>query len=316
MESVKTRLLYFPNTSNERPGNLEHTRGPVTPAPSLCDGVKPHPRNLIPACSKTQLLLSHPNYEINQAAAADVTHRRALKAALNSCVRLCVVAPTVNINLDERSRSFCSGLPEEKIRAFVEGSVLPRFTRVLLQPGSEGEAGGDESTSVGRRWRRRRPSTFRKSGGGGGDGGGVNNNKGTAALHADNATIIPAVTSGLPPSSSSPSSSSSSSCALRRGQRKALAVGSSTASAATAVDNPAVDKQQFLAESDDDEFEADNEDGGGGGRGGGGGSSGSGSGQGQGNFDKWLRDLLVDMQTSIERHVASVFQTQTAAVVS
>ncbi|CAN0519768.1 unnamed protein product, partial [Ectocarpus sp. 12 AP-2014] len=99
------------------------------------------------------------------------THRKALKAALNNCVRLCVVAPTVNINLDERSRSFCSGLPEERIRAFVEESVLPRFTRVLLQPGGRG------------------------------------------------------------------------------------------------------------------------------------------AGQGQGDFDKWLRDLLVDMQTSIERHVASVFQT-------
>ncbi|CAN0480064.1 unnamed protein product, partial [Hapterophycus canaliculatus] len=60
-------------------------------------------------------------------------HRKTLKAALNSCVRLCVVAPTVNINLDDRSRSFCSGLPEEKIRTFVEESVLPRFTRILLQ---------------------------------------------------------------------------------------------------------------------------------------------------------------------------------------
>lgn len=35
---------------------------------------------------------------------------------------------------------------------------------------------------------------------------------------------------------------------------------------------------------------------------------------GQEDFDKWLKDLLVDMQTSIERHVANVFQTQTTGV--
>ncbi|CAM9146726.1 unnamed protein product, partial [Scytosiphon promiscuus] len=86
--------------------------------------------------------------ESQQASAADAAHRKTLKAALNSCVRLCVVAPTVNINLDDRSRSFCSGLPEEKIRTFVEESVLPRFTRVLLQPGSERGSGVPMTTSL------------------------------------------------------------------------------------------------------------------------------------------------------------------------
>eukprot|EP00903_Cladosiphon_okamuranus_P010449 g9885.t1 len=240
-----------------------------------------------------------------QAAAADVAHRRALKAALNSCVRLCVVAPTVNINLDDRSRSFCSGLPEEKIRAFVEGSVLPRFTRVLLQPGSEEEArgrAGDATSSAGRRGRRRERSSNCPNGGG-------NTGGSTVALRAGNTTVIPAVTLG-PSSLSSPSSSPSNPCTPRRSGKKALAAAAgspSTASAATAVDNPAVDQRQLLAESDDDEVETDEE---GGVRGGV-----SGSGQRQGDFDKWLRDLLVDMQTSIERHVASVFQTQTAAVV-
>lgn len=236
-------------------------------------------------------------------AAADVAHRRALKAALNSCVRLCVVAPTVNINLDDRSRSFCSGLPEEKIRAFVEGSVLPRFTRVLLQPGSEGEAGGGggDSASAGRRWRRRRRSSDYPN-----DGG--NNSGSTATLRANTTAVVPAVTLG-PSSLSSPSSSPSNTCAPRSSGNKAFAAAAgspSTASVATAVDNPAVDQRQLLAESDDDdEVETDDEVGGGGG----------GGGSGQGDFDKWLRDLLVDMQTSIERHVASVFQTQTAAMV-
>lgn len=31
---------------------------------------------------------------------------------------------------------------------------------------------------------------------------------------------------------------------------------------------------------------------------------------GQEDFDRWLRDLLLDMQTSIERHVAGIFEGQ------
>ena len=181
-----------------------------------------------------------PLFTPSQAEAAEVTHRRALKAALNSCVRLCVVAPTVNINLGDRRRSFCSGLPEEKIRAFVEGSVLPRFTRVLMQPGSG-------STKV---------------------------------------------------ANGSPSQS-----------EDVVAAGG------------------LVSEQGDVGCEGVVRGGGGDGGvgGGGGGSGGGGSGGGggggddrdsdrQADFDKWLRDLLVDMQTSIERHVANVFQTQTVAV--
>ena len=143
-----------------------------------------------------------------QAAATEVAHRRALKAALNSCVRLCIVAPTVNINLNDYRRSFCSGLPEEKIRTFVESSLLPRFTRVLLQPGS------DDALSLSPTQQQCRGTVVAGCGGvGGGDDGGDS------------------------------------------GRDKHL----------------------------------------------------------QNDFDKWLRDLLVDMQTSIEKHVASIFRAQTSS---
>ncbi|CAM9235190.1 unnamed protein product [Ectocarpus sp. 13 AM-2016] len=218
----------------------------------------------------------------SQAAAADATHRKALKAALNSCVRLCVVAPTVNINLDERSRSFCSGLPEERIRAFVEESVLPRFTRVLLQPGSEGGSAPPALPS---------PLASNSSRGRG---------SGVRAATTKVARSSPAASVSL----SSPLNRSSS----RSGSdKRKLGVASSpvvmpTAAAAAAVDDPAVDYRESLAQSEDEDKRDVR-----------GGGSGRGAGQGQGDFDKWLRDLLVDMQTSIERHVASVFQTQTAA---
>lgn len=123
-------------------------------------------------------------------------------------MRLCVVAPTVNINLDDRCRSFCSGLPEEKIRAFVEGTVLPRFTRVLLHPGTDTDA----------------------------------------------------------PFSSSVVTTAGSDNVIR-----------------------------------DSNLDGNN----------GGGSAGVG-GNGQADFDRWLREMLVDMQASIERHVARVFESQTA----
>lgn len=130
-------------------------------------------------------------------------------------MRLCVVTPTVNINLDHRSHTFCSGLPEEKIRSFVEGSVLPRFTRVLLQPGADRLVAANRGNMV-------TPVSGCEYGTVGED-----HDEAAGSDYSD-------------------------------GRRNGCSV------------------------------------------------------DGQADFDKWLRDLLVDMQTSIERHVASVFQTQTA----
>lgn len=259
--------------------------------------VRAHPSRRYFSPTQTAIVNEPPTSE--QASAADVAHRRTLKAALNSCVRLCVVAPTVNINLDDRSRSFCSGLPEEKIRTFVEESVLPRFTRVLLQPGSERGSGVPMPSSI--------PGDKCPSG----------TNTGV-----DIAGNIPlgSLAPGFPPSRRGSSgsvkiggsrgrsgASGSSTKLFAAGVAAATVSGSTTAARASAtVEDPAVE-QLCLAESDD-------ESGGGGGDcGGGDWRGGGGVGQGQGDFDKWLRDLLVDMQTSIERHVANVFQTQTAA---
>lgn len=192
-----------------------------------------------------------------------------------------MVAPTVNINLDERSRSFCSGLPEERIRAFVEESVLPRFTRVLLQPGSEGGSAPPALSS---------PSAGNSSSGRG------------SGVRAPTTKVA----RSSPPASVALSSPLNRSSTRSGSDKKKLGAASSPVvmptAAAAAVDDPAVDHQESLVQSEgEDERDVW------------GGGSGRGAGQGQGDFDKWLRDLLVDMQTSIERHVASVFQTQTAA---
>lgn len=157
-------------------------------------------------------LFIFPGIPCEQVAVTEAAQRNALKAALNSCIRPCVVAPTVNINLRDRKYSFWSGLPEEKIRAFVEGYVLPRFTRVLLQPGSE---------------------------------------------------------DSMAPSASQPYMAAA--CTARE---KVEVEG---------CGNGSVDKCV---------------------------------GQQQCDFDKWLKDLLVDMQASIERHVAGVFKAQQASFTS
>jgi hypothetical protein len=66
---------------------------------------------------------------------ASMTHARR-----DSYCQLLQVSPTVNINLDGRRDSstsvHASQLPANQIRAFVEQNVLPKFTRILLQPGT------------------------------------------------------------------------------------------------------------------------------------------------------------------------------------
>ena len=57
-------------------------------------------------------------------------HKQALEAALNSVVRLCVVAPTVNVHMGDKTQTFKAPLPQSKLKGFVEGQVLPKFAKV------------------------------------------------------------------------------------------------------------------------------------------------------------------------------------------
>jgi len=62
-------------------------------------------------------------------------HTNNMEQALNSIVRLCVVAPTVNVQMaEDKSMSFKAPLPREKIRHFVQDQVLPKFAKIFAQP--------------------------------------------------------------------------------------------------------------------------------------------------------------------------------------
>ncbi|GAB9470402.1 hypothetical protein Gpo141_00007648 [Globisporangium polare] len=79
------------------------------------------------------------------------SHALALEQALQSTIRLCVVAPTVNVHLSETPRSGSSTLvpsssslksepvvlckpaaPRDRIRDIVENEILPHFTRLIV----------------------------------------------------------------------------------------------------------------------------------------------------------------------------------------
>ena len=61
--------------------------------------------------------------------------------ALQSSVRLCVVAPTVNVSFGGQTLSYKAPLPKDKIRQTLELNVLPNFTRSFVQ---EGESASPE----------------------------------------------------------------------------------------------------------------------------------------------------------------------------
>jgi len=60
-------------------------------------------------------------------------HKINIEQALNSIVRLCVVAPTVNVQMVDQMMSYKAPLPKEKIRHFVQDQVLPKFATIFQQ---------------------------------------------------------------------------------------------------------------------------------------------------------------------------------------
>jgi hypothetical protein len=67
-----------------------------------------------------------------QQAALD-SMRSQLESAVQSSVRLCVVAPTVNVTFGGEKLSHKALLPRDKIAATLETEVLPAFTRAFVQ---------------------------------------------------------------------------------------------------------------------------------------------------------------------------------------
>ncbi|EQC39112.1 hypothetical protein SDRG_03320 [Saprolegnia diclina VS20] len=60
-------------------------------------------------------------------------HTKALEKAMQSLVRLCVVAPTVNVHLSGQILPCKSVLPTDAIRSIVQKDILPVFSSIFLQ---------------------------------------------------------------------------------------------------------------------------------------------------------------------------------------
>ena len=60
--------------------------------------------------------------------------QEALEKTMQSMVRLCVVAPTVNVSFGSEALTCKAGLPGEKIHEIIEKQILPGFIQLFLQP--------------------------------------------------------------------------------------------------------------------------------------------------------------------------------------
>lgn len=58
----------------------------------------------------------------------------ALERALTSTIRLCVVAPTVNVSVQDKKLKFKSSVPEDALREFLLRDVLDKYTFLFQQP--------------------------------------------------------------------------------------------------------------------------------------------------------------------------------------
>lgn len=75
--------------------------------------------------------------------------RRELERAITSSVRLCVVAPTVNVHLGDRKLRFNkSGVTEQTLRAFIHDEVLSQYSCLFKQREENKSPDGETSIQV------------------------------------------------------------------------------------------------------------------------------------------------------------------------
>ena len=59
--------------------------------------------------------------------------KEAMEKTLQSMVRLCVVAPTVNVHFNNQQASCKAPMPSSRIQSIIQNDVLPNFTSLFLQ---------------------------------------------------------------------------------------------------------------------------------------------------------------------------------------
>ena len=64
---------------------------------------------------------------------APVAATKALEESLQSSVRLCVVAPTVNVSFGGQTQAYKAPMPKAKIQQTLEVEILPRFAQCFTQ---------------------------------------------------------------------------------------------------------------------------------------------------------------------------------------
>lgn len=82
-----------------------------------------------------------------QAETTEWRHRQELEQAMQSIVRLCVVAPSVNVNVPDAQLHTKTDMPQHQITRVIRENILPEFTKIFVQS-SEGAGPTHASESL------------------------------------------------------------------------------------------------------------------------------------------------------------------------
>jgi len=67
---------------------------------------------------------------------------KAIQKAISSSVRLCVVAPTVNVHVADKKMKFRTNIPKEELEKFLKEQVLSKYTFLFEQTKENGAPDG------------------------------------------------------------------------------------------------------------------------------------------------------------------------------
>ncbi|KAL1507216.1 hypothetical protein AB1Y20_008066 [Prymnesium parvum] len=82
--------------------------------------------------------------EVQTLKAANSSANKTLEEALQSSVRLCIVAPTVNVSFAGKTEAFKASMPRAAIQETIEADILPRFSQCFTQFHAEAAPNGQE----------------------------------------------------------------------------------------------------------------------------------------------------------------------------
>lgn len=139
ISTTREEALNAQDTIRKLEGEIQDLKGQLANAEVRMDDLQ---SDLVAVRSDADEANSKMNTMVRRMTADSENSAKAIQKAISSSVRLCVVAPTVNVHVADKKMKFRTNIPKDELEKFLQEQVLSKYTFLFEQTKENGAPDG------------------------------------------------------------------------------------------------------------------------------------------------------------------------------